>query len=65
VFKVARHSGFVQFVQRYRVFEGERAGLGPPQHGDMTDGAEGERDVAREAADVRALGDVGGEGGFT
>ena len=62
--QLARLSGIVQKVQRNRLIEGERAGLGSPEHGNMADRAEGVRDVSGEAADVGAFGDGGGEGDF-
>ncbi len=33
----ARLSGFRQFVQRNRRIQGERPGVGAPQHGDVAD----------------------------
>ena len=60
--QVARLSGLVQKVQRYRGFEPERPGPGAPQHRDMAHRAQRQRNVTREAADVGALGDGGREG---
>ena len=51
-----------QEVQRNRLFQPERTGPRAAQHGDVADGVQGQGDVAREAADVGALGDGGGEG---
>ena len=38
-------------------FEGERAGPGAPQHGDVADRSERTSDVAGEGADIGAFGD--------
>ena len=62
LFKGAPLARLRQFVQRNRLFERERPGLGPPQHGDMADGAERLGDVAGQAADIGALGNAGGKG---
>ena len=64
VFKAARLSDFVQFVQRNRLIERERPRLRAAQMGDVRDGAERQRDVAREAADIGALRDEGRKGDF-
>ena len=60
----ARLSGIFQKVQRNRLFQAERAGLCSPQHADVADGSQRERDVSSEASNVSALGDCGGQRQF-
>ena len=55
VFKGAGLSVFVQFVQRNRLLQSERPGLGAPEHGDMADRAQRMRYVAGKAADIGAF----------
>ena len=55
-------SSMTQFVQRNRGIEGKRPRLDPAQHGHMADRAERQRNVAGKAADIGALGNMGGEG---
>src|SRR3546814_2848405 len=62
LFKCARSSEFAQFVQRNRLAEREGSGLGPAQHGDAAHRAQRMSDIARERADIGALGNAGGEG---
>ena len=62
VFKACALSALLQFVQRNRLFLEEGPCLNAAQVGDMAAGAERLRDVAREAADIGAFGDVGDKG---
>jgi hypothetical protein len=63
VFKAPLLSGSGQNVQRNRLIEGERTRLDPTEIGDVAYGSKGAGDVAGQAADIGALGDMGAEGG--
>ena len=64
LFNVRALTNFVEFVQRNRLFQGERTGLGTAQHGDMTERTNSPGDVTRERADISSFGDRGREGYF-